>query len=190
MQKVINTLLLLLMAFLLHACQDDAPPGDLFPVYLPGSTDNGEMSAIKSLTDWRASAHAVYHHFGQDYLAVEANTYSNDGYWRESISFSFIPVTEGVFPINRVNQMETNKAVRANYVTLAADGDVLEDYYILDTLAMDNYIQVSRLDTLNQEMEGLFTVSFILEPGFPKLNPLNPDRLKFSYGRFKVKITN
>jgi len=190
MQKIVYSLLFLLTGLLLSACQDDTPPSDLFIVYQPGNTANGEMTAIKSLTDWRASAQAVYHHFGQDYLAIEANTYSTEGYWRESISFSFIPISEGVFPINRVNQMQTNKAVRANYVTLTADGDALEDFYILDTLAMDNHIQVLRLDTINKEMEGIFTVSFVLEPGFPKLNPLNPDRLKFSYGRFKVKISN
>lgn len=192
MQKVINSLLLLLMAFLLHACQDDAPPGDLFPVYLPGNTDNGEMSAIKSLTDWRASAQATYLNGFPDYLEVDASTYTEEEYLRESLWFIWLPIRTGTFEIRTYDQTDTlqYQSVRANYATSTADGDASEDYYQVDTTAMDNFITLTRVDTIAKEVEGYFTCSFEIATFGGKRNPLNPDRLKFSYGRFKVKITN
>ena len=192
MQKVINTLLLLLMAFFLHACQDDAPPGDLFPVYLPGNTENGEMSAIKSLTDWRASAQAAFLNDYPGYMDVSASTFTEEEYLRESLGFIWLPIRTGTFAILAYDQADSlqYQSVRGYYITSTADGDASEDSYQVDTTATDNFITLTRVDTLAKEVEGYFTCSFEIATFGGKRNPLNPDRLKFSYGRFKVKITN
>lgn len=87
--------------------------------------------------------------------------------------------------------MNSDKHVHAAYYTIGADGDVLEDFFYLDTLATDNYVRLIRVDTVNRVMEGFFTVSFVRDTLGGRLNPFYPDdRIKFSNGYFRVKISN
>lgn len=188
--KSLAAFIVAILSALMIACQDDKQSTDLFLVYLPGDTTNGQMSAIKSQTEWVASAYAAFHNDDRNFISITAATFTREGYEREHLALSYLPTSTGFYSIDRVYQYQTDKSVKAIYATSTADGDASEDFYRLDTAVTDNYIEITKMDTVSNEIEGFFTCSFVLTTHGGKQNPLNPDRVRFWNGHFKVKITN
>lgn len=78
--------------------------------------------------------------------------------------------------------------VIAFYIRTHADGDVFLDRYQLDTTATDNFIRIDRLDRGRKLMQGAYSLTFKIIA--PRKHPSNPMRVKFSEGRFGVKLPN
>jgi hypothetical protein len=186
-----------LLLVLLNACTKDKPPVEppgpedpvdtvavFVPVFFPGDTSLGAGYALKLGNPWAATADCrVQSHFDTNFIGITFFTYNQYNEQRESMGFSFIPRFggEGQYGLKKMK----GSALVPGYVAPAygkwtADGDLLEDYYLLDTTATDNHFTVTKLDLINKRIECSFTTTFnILEPGHAH----NPKRVKFSAGR-------
>ena len=51
----------------------------------------------------------------------------------------------------------------------------------------DNYIEITYLDTIANLVKGNFTVTYVISTS-GKVNPNNPDKVKFSDGEFEVEF--
>lgn len=162
------------------------------PIYEPGDTSLGASYAKKLTANWSAEAIClVQSYFDTNYVGILFSTYSNAGYQREALSFSLIPRFAGEKSYG-LKKMSSNTLhsdfVSPSYSTFKSDGDVLEDYYNLDTTATDNHFTVGKLDLITNRIECTFTATFkIVEP---RQNAVNPKTVKFSEGRAWAVIQN
>lgn len=156
------------------------------PIFQPGDTTQGAAYANKLTAVWKAeSICTVQTFFDPNYMAVTFLTYANSGAQRESFGFSFIPrfAAGKVYGLKKmVGSALSQGFVSPTYATWTSDGDVIEDWYELDTTANDNSLYIKAINPLTNRVEGTFTASFnIVEP---RRNPANPLKVKFSEGRF------
>jgi len=49
-------------------------------------------------------------------------------------------------------------------------------------------LEITFLDTIANMVKGTFTATFIISDKGHKINPLNPDKVKFSNGFFEVEF--
>ncbi len=82
--------------------------------------------------------------------------------------------------------------IAAAYTIFADDGDLVEDLYGLNTYDEDDFLEITHIDTLRGELTGRFAANFAYgDPDvFPKVNPDNPDAVRFENGVFKVRLEN
>ena len=177
----LQLLLLVPLLFLLENCKED-------PIIEPGLY-SGEATALKNGKTWsgRTRSNQVFQE--PEKLILLIRLYSESGFLREQL---------GITGINRINRkqliseinyitIENNTSkISANYITV--NGDVVGHVYGLDTLATDNFIQITNVDTTAMEISGIFNVSFILERkgnGTPENPPVN---IRFTEGQFTTKV--
>jgi hypothetical protein len=108
---------------------------------------------------------------------------------RESVSFSNIPLQEGMHQIFNTFQWQQNQDLAyGGYGRSLADGDVSDGYWRADTIC-NNYIEITRLDLESKEVEGRFEIHLKMADqstnGF-----LYSDRIVFKNGKFKASIYN
>ena len=189
--------LFFLLAFaILSSCKKEAVPDPLpppppdtpyvyVPIYQPGDTSMGAAYAKKLTANWKAeSLCRIQSFFDTNYISIGFFTYNNYGELRESFGFDFIPRFGGEYGylLKKMNGNTLSQGfVSPTYGIWTSDGDVLQDYYELDTTAKDNRFTVVKLDLINKRMECTFTVTFKIKE--PRTNPANPKTVKFSEGR-------
>lgn len=186
--------LLITLAFLPSCKKESEPdppivPVDTLDVYVPiyqqRDTTMGAAYAKKLTANWKSDAICIVQNFfDTNYVEIILSTYASNGYQREVFGFGFIPKLKGEkqYDLKYMvsNTVEPN-FVSPSYATLSSDGDVLEDAYVLDTTAIDNYCTITNLDLANKRIECTFTATFkIVEP---RTNAANPKTVKFSEGR-------
>jgi hypothetical protein len=180
--------------FILSACKKDEapeptpipvdPPSVYVPIYQPGDTSMGAAYAKKLTASWKATSLCrVLSFFDTNYISIIFLTYNNFGEHRESFSFGFIPRFEGekIYSLKHMASSTLQSGnVSPTYGTWTSDGDVLQDYYEIDTTAFDNHFTVTKLDLANKRIECTFTATFkIVEP---RVYAANPKTVKFSNG--------
>lgn len=163
-------------------------PTSYVDVFYSGDTTNGIAHALKNKVKWQGSGECnIVKNNNKNFWTLAFYTYADDLIsTREGLAFAFIPDDcEGktFVPKKYVNG---EYAFTGLYLRAYSDGDLFIDRYKLDTTATDNYLHINRLDRIRKRMEGDFTISFnIVEP---RRDPLNPKKVKFSSGRFGVKL--
>jgi hypothetical protein len=185
---------IIFFSVLLCACKKDAPitpqEEEHIPIYTPCDTTQGVATAYKATRAWKSGATCrSYWSLGKKYWLIELTTCtSTNGFMRENLIFGGMPddSPQQEFNISLPASILPEGAIGAPYGTLSDDGDVLEDYYNIDTSATDNYFTVDIWDTVNKRAEGRFYVTFLIDE--PRLNPKNPKKVTFSAGHFWVKI--
>lgn len=188
----------LVLATVAFACCKKDDPYTPPPIVLPPATygpcdtaDSGVARAVKNGKDWVAAMQSreyVFSGDGKKYWLFELTTCSEEGYWRERISFARFPSEhpEGVYPLAfSIGPAPEGYAVPIA-ITLILDGDVGEDFYLTDTLAPGNFFAIDRWDTLARRAEGRFRVAFNVHQ--PQNNPNNPEQMVFHQGRFWVRL--
>lgn len=115
-------------------------------------------------------------------------TCSGDGSEREHFAIGGIPDSKPVqrYSIKNFTSSIIEGAVDPSYSTSSDDGDVLEDIYYIDTTATDDFVQIDLWDTVNKRAEGRFSISFDIKE--PRRNPINPKKVRFTSGKFWVKL--
>lgn len=162
-------------------------PVSYINVFYPGDTTEGVSYALKNNTKWRASARGnSYVRNNVVFWSTTFFTYSDDFLSRrETLGFERLPddCVGKTFVPKRINDPVN---VISHYVRTYSDGDVFLDRYVLDTTETDNFIRIDRLDRIRKRMEGVYSLTFKMVE--PRLDPFNPLRVKFSSGRFAVKL--
>ncbi len=174
----LELLLLMPLLFLFESCKEDSPQdlrSEIRQIY------SGDATSIKNGENWSAWVRLQGDVNGNILINGQFNlvidVFNDQGFWRESLG------------ISKVNRIKTSQIISsADYYTLIDDGDVAGDDYGLDTLATNNFIQITDVDTVAMEISGIFNVSFILERkgnGTPENPPLN---IRFTEGQFTTKV--
>jgi hypothetical protein len=151
-------------------------------------TTRGKAEAIKSDSlKWSADVRSVIRKnaAGDEIYYFEFSTYASDRLSkREIIAVDYIPADgEGeTLSLCQPPFFRRKNAAWMLYSRFYADGDLLRDYYMLDSTATGNSISIHKLDRVNRRIEGTFNAQFILIT--EKADPLNPDTLRFKSGKF------
>ena len=183
MKRFLFVVLFIIPLLLTPACKEEE---EYVPIYEPGPQTYGKGTALKNGKEWYSSGYAVRSSKNTSYFGIFLDTYTIEGFHRESVRFSDIYLKKGTYELRKKTTNIYDGYVSAFYATLADDGDVLEDWYDLEEDAKDNYLEVTAIDTVEQRVEGRFTGMF--EVRQPKRNASNPDRVKFTNSTFSVKI--
>ena len=147
---------------------------------------NGEATAILNTTHWEAETYAASSAaFPKEYIGMSAYVFNKDGYKRESLGFSKVPLETGKFDVGRGGYPHEYSYVGMDYFTILEDGDVVGDIYLLDTLATGNYLEVINYSVDQKEIEIEFSATFLLDR---RHHDDAPDTLKFENGYIKTKI--
>lgn len=180
----------------LSCCKDDKEPDPneppVFPyveVFTPCDTADGVSNAIKISAEWTAAATCrSIVSAGKKRWVIELITCTEFGEFRENILFGSVPDENPLqrFPLHINGDSIAHGLLTSRYVRITADGDVLEDYYFLDSAATDNYLQIDRWDREKKEAEGRFRVSYNIRQ--PRYNPANPEKVRFWKGQFRMRL--
>jgi len=106
---------------------------------------------------------------------------------REIIIFSEVPINIGFHQIlNHATWAADPSKSYGGYARLLDDGDVLDAYWGTDTTCV-SYIEITRLDLEDREVEGKFEIHLkMVSQG--KHGILYSERINFLNGRFKAEI--
>lgn len=168
-----------------------SPPTEFVPIFAPCDTSNGVATANKLTAVWKAGASCRSVTIaGEKVWVIDLYTCSSDGFgsFRERLGIGGIPDNNPVqyYKMADFTTSVIHGAVESSYATWTDDGDVLEDYYRMDTTATSDFVQIDRWDTVNKRAEGRFSVSFNIRE--PRANPKNPKKVQFTSGKFWVKL--
>jgi hypothetical protein len=157
------------------------------PIFFPGVMKNGWSEATKNGKKWKTSADAGLIKQLPDYIAINFATFNEEGSLREELSLYKIPLKVGLYEVKgRITADTIVKSVESFYGTLRSDGDVDEDSYYLDENEKST-LEVVKYDETTKTISGKYKTYFTIKP--PKINPKNPDKVRFTDGTFEVKIT-
>lgn len=151
-------------------------------VFYPGFQKNGSGKAIKIN---RETAFNAYSQYWRGFPYISMVTYykeNNEIETAENLGFQLISNKIGCYKLK--NDPNGLNEVRA--IFLAQDSDVLLNGYSINETA-SNYLEITKLDTIANEIEGKFMVTFLRDKNKQKLDFLY-DTLRFSNGSFKCKI--
>lgn len=111
-------------------------------------------------------------------------TYGSDLHNRisESLTVRSIPLSLGCHDFTP-HPSQTNR-VFAGYSIW--DTDFMVEGYLLDTSAY-NYFEITKVDTINNQMKGLFAFSFVKREGGPRYRVFQ-DTVRFFNGRFSTEF--
>ena len=73
-----------------------------------------------------------------------------------------------------------------NIFYYACNDDQIEARYNLDEALSKNYLEVTKVDTINNLIEGKFMATFLKDPKYK--NPYYQDTLRFANGSFWAEI--
>ena len=184
MKKIIPiSLTFILLLGLFSSCKKDELPN--VPIYEPGEMLFGSASGKKAGHDWQASGIGLRQNDSIDFWTVSLGTVSKEGFSRENITLSFITPTPGLY---KIAQEQSDNVLTSRYFTLQDDGDVLEDSYLVDQSSVFNQARITKVDTVNKVLEGIFTASYEIRDPENKINPNNPNRITFSDVSFSVQV--
>ena len=181
---ILLTLLTLLSSFIFLALSCQKEELSTIPIYEAGEMLFGSATGKKAHLDWEASGIGLSHTNSNEFWGILLGT-SEDGFSRENLVLGFISATPGNY---RIAREHSPGVITSFYLTLQDDGDVLEDSYLVDESVLSNVARITKIDTVENLIEGIFTATFEIRDPEKKVNPNNPDRLTFSDVSFSVQI--
>lgn len=151
-------------------------------IYDKGLQKDGLGEAVKINQLWGASVFASLWK-GKPSLALKTyHSPYNENTDAELLTFDLPKLSSGCFKISNKNIIEN---VSINY--LAKHGDTIYGFYDVDENSDKNYIEITKLDTLEQVIEGKFMLSLVLNKKL-KHEAFLKDTIRFSNGNFKAKL--
>ena len=190
----IKLLLFFILIVIIAACKKEEPnpteqitppdPPIYVPIFEPGDTSKGAARANKLTASWSADTYCKMSFSDSNKINIHFFTYTSDGSRRESLGFGpFLKNYLGVYNLaSTTSGNAPNGKVLTSYGTWTSDGDVTEDYYLLDSTELKNRLVITKIDLANKRVEGTFHATFNIQE--PRSNPLNPKKVTFSEGRF------
>lgn len=167
-----------------NICDNQAPP-DNMPIYSPGNTEHGSISACRNGKNWEASGMAYRYEQKDSIFTLSGDTYTYDGILREIFGILQIPLQLGKYTVWKDTYGGEFKETIASFTTIVSDGDVIGDRYRLDE-SQNNYVEVTTLDTIANKAAGYFELHFVVQQ--PKRYEENSEKVYFKNGTFEVDI--
>jgi hypothetical protein len=191
--------LFVLLLFCFLACKKEdpppeppPPPTEYVPIFAPCDTSDGVATANKLTAAWKAgiSCRSILSG-GEKFWVLDMLTCSESKEIREHIIIGGVADNNPVqrYGIKKVGSSliaESEGFVQSSYGTLASDGDLVEDFYYVDTTFTDDFLEIDVWDTANKRAEGRFSMSFYIKE--PQGNPKNPKKVRFTSGKFWVRL--
>ena len=181
----------------LPACKKETPTSTIsndpdipyfdFKIYNSGNQENGSARATTFDKEWNASAHiARYPDDASRYFQVYFETYSDEGYTRDQISFGVFEGKVGEYQVTRPHfDFNFNDfSIESSYGFWTSDGDLLYGSYLVDT-TFTNKIIIDKND--GAMVEGRFSLLFRERVAGSHM-PQIPSSVYFKNGTFRVKL--
>lgn len=147
-------------------------------------TEWSKVTALKNEEAWESKAVAFIQKGEKGTLfSIPANVHNEDGFWREGLSLGNIDLLIG----KHIITSSLTDTLYARYTTLMADGDVVEDRFVV-CKAVENFIDIQILDTVKMKLMGIFNITFIRDINDPITNPNLPDTIRFTEGNFSLRM--
>lgn len=187
MRNVITILLLSLPFFScdkegMKNTDPDIPYFD-FKIYSPGGQVSGYAQATVFGKVWNATAYR----YSQDtsrYFEIYFETYSDEGFTRDHISFGLFDAKVGEYTVvnDPFDSNYDDFRIHSIYGLWASDGDLLYGAYYLDA-NFENKIIIDKNDgkTIEGRFSLLFTSNKVVHTDIP-------GRIFFKEGKFKVNL--
>jgi hypothetical protein len=174
----------LVVAFLLTTCKKD-PSNLSVPIYMPCEVEGWELVTMKKNDlSMEASVLAAKCAGDTNRIVIFLAACDSNGVLSEYFVLSCFEKHPGVYNLCRVNNQDCMH--HADYYTTYYDQP--EDDYYLDE-SKNNFLEITESDTLGKWIEGKFDMYFIHDKERrPKQNEANPDRVRFSEGRFRTRL--
>lgn len=155
-------------------------------IYEAGAMTYGKAEAKINGKCWEASAIGEKNEsLSNPYFGIIAGTNTEEGFQREGLYISEIPLQIGHFPVEKNVLPPANNYVGASFYVNKDDGDILEAYYELDDSEEDNSVTVDELDLEANIVKGTFDLTFLLKDGY---SDKYPKKVKLKNGVFEVKL--
>lgn len=170
--------LLLIVIIIFASCNKD---DDSLPYW-------SKISAQKNRKHWETKAEAYFHIIENTQLfSISAYSFDKNGEITEVLTFVNFPVKVGSHLLSRRNYNLITDYNYSGYTYSTSGSDVVGDrFYVYEE--EDNFINFSRIDTVNFKLEGNFRVTFVSDINDPIENGNLPDTIRFTEGEFCVKI--
>jgi hypothetical protein len=146
----------------------------------------GTASAIKNGEEWNALSFYTESNVFPGIFSMGAHVHSKEEDIMSSLYIGNIKNHLEYQEITAINSWDDPDYLSSHYVTIIGR-DALNDIYDLDTTAVNNFIQITRYNVDNQEIEGIFNVTLVLSRDGFKTGTL-PQKLEFSNGKFKAVV--
>ncbi|MFN0215658.1 MAG: hypothetical protein ACKVT2_15480, partial [Saprospiraceae bacterium] len=180
-------------ALAFSACNKDKQTAKLEKTF-PGPMDTGYLEAYRDGDFWQSTAEARYGqtaHFGvldSTHLGFICFTYSKEGFLREYLTLSEIPLQIGKYSIKRNYPISAgfDGFVGAHYSWGADDGDVFGADYYHDDEYTTGVFEVTFVDLVSKRIVGNFD-RLVFKNRYEAIN--YPERVVFEHGKFDMIIT-
>jgi len=182
-------LITLLLLLTLGSCAKEEEQGLPVPIYGPcdggawAGRETGWMSALKNGQAMEGTAMNARCHLDPDWLTVFFSTCDSLGVLSEQFFLSCLPWELRKHDLCQVGTVECSLYAVSYFTTY---DDQTEDLYLLDE-SKGNYLEITAVDTVEGWVEGRFDLWFVHDKERkPKEYEANPDRVRFSEGRFRA----
>ena len=175
--KNITTYTIAMVLFLLAGCNKEQAPRD---------EHWGGLAANINGKNWYSLAFAGIN-YNDGKLYINSDTYSKEGFLRESLLIYKIPLQVGQYRIWKTGRSDYNDKTGALFITSVDDGDVGGDFYFVmesDTLSS---VTITKID--EKEVWGVFNLTLIRDTT-SAVQYGAPDTLIMKNGEFHTKILN
>ncbi|HRD79111.1 MAG: hypothetical protein IAE84_11345 [Saprospiraceae bacterium] len=147
---------------------------------------NSDASAMLNGEPWYA-----YMNWKKDYyIDRDTNSFSfvvsKNGILREDLGFDWIPLKVGTYSIREHPEFLIHRGNYASYGTWLSDGDLVGEIYHSSSDTAFHFFALDKYDLVKQEVEGRFQVELIKDPSRDFFD--TPDTLRFTNGRFKLRV--
>jgi len=175
--QTIKFVTFILLACLCFSCKKNEEEDSIRRPYSDGSA---EAMVLGNKISFKMDASIWKHQKISLLLAYYSNDIQRLDLWMDNLPKSmdttfFEPITSTLEPLTVLNTLK---------------GDMLLDIYdSIDNPNQKSFVVITKLDTIKQEMEGVFQLSYYRDVRFPKID-IFPDTLIFTEGRFSTKYKN
>ena len=146
-------------------------------------TTKGKAEAIKISKKWIGKADSRY---SSGFIYISFRTFldnKKDFIMKEFLAFNNIPKKIGCYKLSNWN-IQNLSVLNVSYY--ACDDDVVEARYNLDESLTKNYLEVTKIDTINNYIEGKFMATLLKNP--KNKIKFYQDTLRFANASFWAKI--
>lgn len=157
MKIIIKTISISLLAILLLACNRENTPVEQEEIIGPGEQEFGWAKGFKDGEMWEASAQALLFDSCGCMLEIFFTTYNQEGYLRESLDLSEVPLQLGSFDIKLGALVDGDSMVGASFSNSGSHGDVLVSFYDAFEDFPNSSIELITVDTVANVCEGFIS---------------------------------